>query len=353
MNARPHWRDLLARHASVLAAVGLFAASMLVARSFASLGGPSGASPAATADARSIGVYTGPDLTGVFVSCIPECDLVAVSTGIGRRLTQTDRAVDESAPSLSPDGTRVAFRCAEPGIEPGSGAGSPRPAGFGRICLLDIPADPDSGFGVTAALLEDDATDYGSPAWSPDGATIAFHAQAAAGASGIGVFDLATGTSTIISEVEGHVANPAWSPDGGRLAFLCGTEAAPSAETATRLCTMPGAGGVPSVVASVAGTCGAPSFTPDGANLGLACVAPGSEGGDLFLVSTAGGAVRTMTSSRRIAPEGLARIAWSPDERYAYVRSNDALLAIDLPGETWSQPPLVALHGDFDVRVAR
>jgi hypothetical protein len=346
------WRDRLAPHVSVLLALVLFAVSLLAARTFAPAGDPLSSPIVPGGPGGPTGEYTGPELTGVFVSCIPDCDLIAVSTGIGRRLTQTDRAVDESAPSLSPDGRRVAFRCAEPAIEPGPGIESPRPAGLGRICVIDIPESGDEPVGATTTLLEDDAIDYGGPAWSPDGATIAFHFYEADGSGGIGLLHVASGEHRIVTDDDIEVSNPAWSPDGEQLAFGCGTEATQSGSSASRFCTISSRGGAVTVVGMVDGTCGAPSFGPDASYLGVVCVVPGAQGGDLFTISLTEPLVRSLTGSQRIAPEGLARVVWSPDASYAYVRSDDALYAIALPDETWSLPPLVDLHGDFDLRAA-
>jgi hypothetical protein len=349
------WRDRFAPHASVLLVLVLLAASLLLARTFApdDEGARPGFSPVPSGAAGGATVvYAGPELTGVFVSCIPECDLIAISTGIGRRLTRTDRAADESAPSLSPDGRRVAFRCAEPAVEPGSGVASPRPAGLGRICVIDIPASGDEPVGATTTLLEDDATDFGSPAWSPDGATIAYHVYASDGTSGIGLLDIASGEHRVVTGLEDGVSNPAWSPDGEQLAFGCGMDQEGTGEIRSRFCAMPSEGGPVTSLGELEGTCGAPSYGPDATFVGVVCMTPGAEGGDLFSVSLAEPLVRSLTVSQRIAPEGLARPAWSPDGRFAYVRSDDALYAVALSEEAWSRPPLVDLHGDFDLRVA-
>lgn len=348
MSDRPRWRDRLAPLIPAFPAIVLLATTLLVARSFAPDAVEPGGSPAATAEPiGQVGSYDGPELTGVFVSCIPDCDLVAVSTGIGRRLTFTDRAVDESAPSLSPDGNRVAFRCAEPPVEPGPevtpGHGSP-----GRLCILDIPADPEIQ-ATTTTLLDDPAIDYGSPAWSPDGTRLAYHFHEA-NQMGIGLVDVESGETTVLTLGDAVTANPAWSPDGELLAIGCGTASLPSGGMASLLCTMPSEGGPVTEVGSVEGMCGAPGFGHDATYLGVTCVVPGAEGGDVFTVSLAEQVVRSLTGSQRIAPEGAARVAWSPDGAYAYVRSDNQLYAIALPDEVWSLPPLVEVHGDFDIR---
>jgi len=353
-------RARLARVLPLLPAVVLFATAMLVARSFAPAAGSGpGGSPAAGGTgatggpaAPPSGPYTGPPLAGVFVNCSPACDLIAASPGAGLRLTFTDRAVDESAPTLSPDGDAVAFRCGAPAVEAG-GAESPRPRGPGSICRISTtPPGSESAtpFPVTT-LLSDPHVDYGAPAWSPDGSTLAFAFRSAAGESGIGLWDLVGSVATTVTEPGMEAANPAWSPDGSTLAFGCGTVAGPEGAPEARFCVMPRTGGMVTALGAVSGDCGAPTFTPDAAQLAVVCVGPGTAGGDLFYLALSEPMSRSITRDQLMAPEGKRRLVFSPDGRFVYVRRDDALWAIELATEMWSLPPLPPLHGDFDVRV--
>lgn len=153
---------------------------------------------------------------------------------------QLTRGKNDSAPTWSPDGTRVAFLRAQDG-----------PA---QLWLL--PAG-----GGEAAQLTTLPLGAGAPVWSPDGTRIAFAAAvditADAGeddaartrrakapivtervdyqADGAGllrgkrkhlhVLDLATGQVRQVTEGDWHAGEPSWSPDGTRLAFGAGTAA--------------------------------------------------------------------------------------------------------------------------------
>ena len=320
---------------------------MLVARSFAPPPRPEAVAPGQSPGAGATGAgagptpvvpgdddgYDGPVLRGVFVSCVPGCDLLAFGAGDPRALTSTAEAIDESAPAISPDGTRVAFRCANPGA-PGS------------ICLADIAGGP------TTTLLEGGSADYDGPAWSPDGSMLAVEVVEGGGPPAIQLVDLASGAQRPFSvEVDG-ARSPAWSPDGTRLAFACDRGAPDLQPDATQFCLAPIDGGPLLALGAVDGPCGVPTFAPDGAMLAAACVVPGAPGADLFLLSTAEALARSVTGSQDISPEGRARVVLSHDARYAYVRRDDALWAIALPAETWTRLDVPPLYGDFDLVVA-
>ena len=350
---------LVSRFGSLLLAVVLFAATMLVARSFAPPStagpgpGPSGGAPIPTrAPGGGVAAYAGPDLYGVFTGCNPACDLEIAVEGIGRRLTMTDRATDERAPSLSPDRNQVVFRCGEPAIEPG-GAESPRPEGLGSLCLVATipPEDQAATFPPVTTLLTDPLVDYDAPAWSPDGSTIAFVARGADGLGRLGMLDVATGEARDVTMDPIDVSNPAWSPDGTQLAFGCGSEPTPDGGEADRFCVMASEGGPVTALGSVHGECGVPTFAPDVVHLGVVCVVPGAAGGDLFFLALSEPTSYSVTGDQSIAPEGQKRVAFSRDGAYVYVRRGDVLWAYQPASDTWSVPALPPLHGDFDLQV--
>ena len=101
---------------------------------------------------------------------------------------------DEGAPSLSPDGTMVAFECAPPG---GSGSSGGGPT---DICVKGI------GTEAVRRLFETPESES-NPAWSPDGREIAFVRQS----KGIYAVSPLGGPERKLSDSGTHVG---WMPDG-------------------------------------------------------------------------------------------------------------------------------------------
>ncbi len=114
----------------------------------------------------------------------------------------TDDPADDSQPSWSPDGTRIAFV---------SGRDDPH----GDVFVMN--AD-----GTGLAQLTSEAAFDGHPLWSPDGTRIAF-ARVEEGASGI--FDMRP-DGTEVAELVHTGMNPAgglaWAPDGTKVAWSDG-----------------------------------------------------------------------------------------------------------------------------------
>lgn len=340
------------RHAAPLVAVALFATSLLVARSFSappSVDGPARPGSSGPTATLAGGRYTGPPFVGVFTLCDPDCDLALVNDGAARRLTFTGAATDESAPSLSPDLQRVAFRCADPGVEPGASE-APRPAGPGSICVLAVGRAGASQPALRAEPLADPRIDFGGPAWAPDGSILAFHFRRESGQAGIGTWVPGSEEWNVLTPVVGEVSNPAWSADGTMLAFTCGGRNGETGLT-SRLCVMPSEGNDVTELGALGGSCGTPTFMPDGERIGIVCVAAGAQGGDIFAVGRKEPLTRSLTGDQAIAPEGQRRVVFSSAASYAYVRRDDALFALDISRDAWLLPGAPPLHGDFDLRV--
>ena len=200
--------------------------------------------------------------------------------GGGRRQLTDDEAID-SAPAVSPDGTRIAFE-------------SNRDGNF-EIYVMDV-----SGANVTR-LTNDAASDM-APAWSPDGRRIAFTSdrdnRASAdvyimNADGSGVerltdtlahwapqfapdgqrlavqvdrdvviLSLADGGRRQLTAGEQNGMNPTWAPDGQRLAFVS------TRNERAEILTMNADGSDPRVLVSLAaGRAIDPRWSPTGTHI--------------------------------------------------------------------------------------
>jgi Tol biopolymer transport system component len=106
-----------------------------------------------------------------------------------------DPLTSDTAPSWSPDGTRVAFQRSGPAD---------------GIWVLEVAAG-------TMSLVPH--TEHGfQPTWSPDGTRIAFTREGAGGTTSIRVLAVGGG-QLAVTPAGGFDQAPDWSPDGKRLAF--------------------------------------------------------------------------------------------------------------------------------------
>ena len=169
----------------------------------------------------------------------------------------TDLAGEETAPSLSPDGTTVAYAV--------------------RVNdSWDIYTQRVGGRNATP-ILNDPQRNESSPAFSPDGSSIAFHESDTDG----GIF-VAGATGESVRRVTEFGFHPAWSPDGKRIAFTTEEIFDPSGRQGdSALYVVDAAGGQPRKV--VEGDAAQPSWSPSGDRI----VYWSNTGGqrDLFTVS--------------------------------------------------------------------
>jgi PKD repeat protein len=147
---------------------------------------------------------------------------------------------------------------------------------------------------VTALVFPGGTTgnaDDRAPAWSPDGARIAFERNGE-----ILVLDVAGGNPSHIAAG----ATPAWSPDGSRIAFVSGER------TELYLMNLDGSGF--SRLTNAAGYTSDPTWSPDGGRIAFTCEVE-SGNLDICAINTDGTGLARLTTD----PAVDSGPAWSPD----------------------------------------
>jgi TolB protein len=145
------------------------------------------------------------------------------------------------------------------------------------------------------------------PAWSPDGAEIAF----TSGRDGVGhvfVMDATGKTTRRVTSTKQSDNHPSWSPDGKHLLFA--REGA--------LFTMSVAGGAATRVGKGPGAAANPTYSPDGQHIAFDYRRPGDAAREVYVMNADGTEIRRVT--RLGVQSGLP--AWSRDSRRIAFQSN-------------------------------
>ncbi|HEY3687073.1 MAG TPA: serine hydrolase [Streptosporangiaceae bacterium] len=186
----------------------------------------------------------------------------------------TSLSVPET-PSLSPDGTRVAYALRRSTC--GDATDTADAADRTERALWWAAADGSGARALTRG------PDDRSPAWSPDGDRIAF-LRAAGGPPQIWVLPVDGGEPEPVTDLPLGAGAPVWSPDGTRIACTAPVD------------TAPGAPGRPLVTARL-------DYQADGAGL------LGTVRAHVHVTDPATGATRPVTEG----PRSASAPAWSPD----------------------------------------
>ena len=194
-------------------------------------------------------------------------------------------------PVISPDGKQIAF------------------AAVGDIYVMPLGGKPVN-------ITKDAAFDT-EPAWSPDGAQLAYSSDKDSDHLQLWIRDMKTGRSRRVTDLTTQPQGAAWSPDGGRIAFF-------NVDGMWRVAQMSvievATGKVTKVHDSLPQP-GAPAWSRDGKRLAIAGIAPMTrrfrEGTNQILTMSS----TALNDDRWFAPQPLMSIdsrggcgpAWSPD----------------------------------------
>ncbi len=255
----------------------------------------------------------------------------AADDGSGvRRLTDGPLDAD---PVWSPDGRRIAFTRQRSD-----------PDGFAtRVWTMDAEGGDLRQLTPTPRSSGGQRPEDSTPAWSPDGQTIAFASR-----RGLADPDAFTGGGSHIWTIRpdgqglrplttgaGTQTSPAFSPDGLRVAYVAG--ASPPYTTGIETVPVTGGPGLPVTLGDLPLGAFALAFSPDGRRLAF------SLAGRLHTVSALGGA------PERLTDEFAGSVAWSGSPAAIYYTSSngseDVIRRIPAGG---GEPRSVALGGSPD-----
>jgi Tol biopolymer transport system component len=245
--------------------------------------------------------------------------LMDAAGGDQQRLTEHPR--DDYWPTWSPDGSRLAFA-------------SERSGNFDIYCM-DVQAALE-GAGETALrqLTQGRASDL-EPAWSPDGARIAFMSDRD-GNWEIYTIDVEGGDVQRLTDHQADDWLPAWSPDGRQIAFVS------DRDSNREIYVMEASGDNVRRLTEDGATDTYPAWSPDGKQISF--VSNRSGHSELYLISFAGGPDGGADGLRQLTHDGASVwvSAWSPDGSHIAFTSdrdgNREIYVMAVPTEAGGAP---------------
>jgi Tol biopolymer transport system component len=232
------------------------------------------------------------------------------------------------------------------------GVGRPDPEGrvvFGRITR----EDPAIGWVVALFAVDPDGTDEerltngasAHPAWSPDGARIAFSRQDDDGTWQIATMARDGGDVRVLTSGPGIHTNPSWSPDGTWLVYEHDADpGAPGSHPTLWRMDSDGDGQRPLGSADTIDVDA--RLSPDGRTVAFVRVSPesGVETSQLVVRDVVAGVDRELTA----AGDGVENPTWSPDGRwiaYNLPRASNVREQLEKVRADGSGEPVVLLEG--------
>jgi Tol biopolymer transport system component len=229
-----------------------------------------------------------------------ESDLFLFDIDGGKHRQLTDDPLVDTFPTLSPDGSTVAFNRGKPDLD------SLHSDEWG-IYLINVD-------GTGLRLIAEDGE---RPAWSPDSSKIVFQRDVGSPAGGLYVVNV---DGTGLRKLAHHGVSPAWSPDGRRVAF----HRLDPGSLDTKIYVV-GADGTDLRQLAVGGV--APAWSPDSHRIAFELI---TDRGGLHVINVDG------TGQHRVSNQGEFP-SWSPDNRR---------IAFDGPDAEAGQPAIYVMDAN-------
>jgi TolB protein len=207
-----------------------------------------------------------------------------------QRLTTDD--ADDVCPDWSPDGTQIVFATARH---------DPDPSGCFPHCRYEIYTMRTDGSGLSRLTDTPDTEIH--PAWSPDGAHIAFVSDRD-GNQEIYVMKADGSDPVRLTDNPAADMRPTWSPDGLQIAFNSDRDGD------WDIYAMSSAGGEPHRLTDSSAWELFPDWSPDGRQIAFFSMQQGASKQDIYAMDADGSNIRRLTDRPRSVDEDPV---WSPD----------------------------------------
>jgi Tol biopolymer transport system component len=235
----------------------------------------------------------------------------------------TTSAEQDSDPSWHPGGDLLAWTTA-PAAAPA--AGEPE---LSRLAIADLAA------GTREVLDPSSTVSYGYPAWSPDGARLAFSSSLGSATRNIFIAPPDLSQRRQVTAFTALTLRPSWSPDGARIAF----------DSDNEIWVANADGTVPYRLTFHAGVDINAQWSPDGRRILFQSNRAGNF--DLYVMDADGSSVRRLTSDLADDIDAV----WSPDgARILFASRRDGDLELHVMDADGGNVRQLTVNGadDFD-----